>query len=549
MSAPVWDPVAETRRMDALERAEAAEVANPGVLVRFWDKFMREEGEEHSYLSLEFSDKVNTAGGLRMVCPRDMTHFDHLFNNEDGEDATIPITVNVGEHYRWDGYVTKASIVRDENGVETVDIEAIHCWNHVATICCWASPFAPILAQFPRHHILFGPTRTIACEYLMTNLIRRQAANWGPAGGWANAPDGMGAGNVLFPIAVVPVDGWRDTTKWSAGSARFHQADQLLVPMLTAADVQLEARFFIPGEDEQPAPDYYWLSLPTVVLELKDKSGVTGPTGTLIDGLISFVEDFLDDGTTPVRYPNLNSTTEYEAVYGQPGPLGTVRNFPWVWYREGEYSGIGPAEVALHKPTATDVIVGGKSPGWVNAGIEIAIKNALAWLGLLIGVPGLDSLYQGQLDDVFLAWMVYSNAERIRRAGPYAFREMRVTGSDKAFTLAGVVAGVDGLHKTRGYTSKKVSIDPYGAPYRFGKDYELGDQIGFELGDKLFTDFVTEVTFVDTRDVAARLELVIGDGSDEEDTLVKAWGRMGSITGALTDLFSDVGADLDLIIF
>lgn len=97
------------------------------------------------------------------------------------------------------------------------------------------------------------------------------------------------------------------------------------------------------------------------------------------------------------------------------------------------------------------MIIGGRSPGWVNAGIEVVIKG-------LLSLIGLDFLYRGQLNDVFLAWMVYRDMERVERAGPYAFRELYITGSDKAFNLDGLVAGRQGLHLTRGYTSHKVTI-------------------------------------------------------------------------------------------
>ncbi|WP_054815429.1 Gp37-like protein [Nocardia arizonensis] len=534
-----WDPHAEARRMDEAYRSEQEQARDNEVLVRYWDKSMREIGEEHSYLSLEFTYPRNAAGGLKMICPRDMVHFDHLFNNKDGEDATIPITVNT-KGFRWDGYITKASLVRDENGVETVDIEAIHAWNHIATICCWASPFAPILAQFPRHMIQFGPVRTLVTTYLTANLMRLQAPGWAPTD-IGDDPDWDGVGSTLFPIAVVPVDPYTDTSRWSAASARFDMADKLFLPMLEDSGVMLTARFFLPEEDEQPAPEWFFLDRPTVVLETVDKSGITGPTGTLIDGITSWLEEFLDDGTTPKRYPNLDSTTEYEAVYGQTGPLGTVRNFPWVWYFEGEYSGIGPSEVALHKPTATDVIVGGRSPGWVNAGIEIAIKG-------LLSLIGLGWLYRGQLNDVFLAWMVYRDMGRVRRAGPYAFRELYITGSDKAFTLDGLVAARQGLHLTRGYTSHKVTVED-NAPYLLGRDFGLGDQIGFALDQMVFTDYVTELTFVDDRETPATWQITVGDGSDEEDSVVKAWQRLGRVAAAIKDLATDVGADLDLLIF
>ncbi|WP_232850565.1 Gp37-like protein [Nocardia acididurans] len=539
MSAPVWDPHGETRRMDEAYLIEREERRDPDVLVRYWDKYLQEVGEERQYLSLEFTYPRNAAGGLKMICPRDMVHFDHLFNNPDGEDATIPITVNT-KGFRWDGYITKASIVRDEHGVETIDIEAIHCWNHIATICCWASPFAPVLAQFPRHMILFGPVRTLITTYLTANLMRLQAPGWVPPDKFDD-PRWGGIGDTLFPIAVVPVNPLTDTSMWSAASARFDMADKLFAPMLDDAGVMLTARFYLPGEDEQPAPEWFYLDKPTVVLETVDKSGVTGPTGTLLDGIVSWIEEFTDDGTTPVRYPRFDSTSEYEAVYGHPGRLGTFRNFPWVWYFEGEYSGIGPSEVALHKPTATDIIIGGRSPGWVNAGIELVIKGLLSFIGL-------GWLYRGQLDDVFLAWMVYRDMGRVRRAGPYAFRELYISGSDKAFNLDGLVAARQGLHLTRGYTSKRVTIED-GAPYILGKDFELGDQIGFALSGQVFTDYVTELTFLDDRENSAKWEITVGDGSDEEDAVVKAWQRLGRVANAIKDLATDVGADLDLLIF
>ncbi|WP_067573707.1 Gp37-like protein [Nocardia acidivorans] len=532
-----WDHAAAARRLDVLEREDQQFRADQTVLVRYYDKWKSEVGEEHNYTSLQFSRVRNAAGGLKMSVPRkDFLYYDHFFANEDGEDATIPITVNT-KAFRWDGYVTRAAIIRDENGIETIDIEAIHAWQHIASICCWASPFAPIIAQWPRHHLVIAPVITMALTYLSANLIRLQSQY--------GSLDPSGA---MWPITIVPVDVWHDVSKAGAALARFDMADALLVSQLDDAGCLLDVRFFLPEEDEQPAPDHYTLDRPTVVIEGKNKSNITGPTGTLLDGFLLFVEDFLDDGTTPVRYPAFDAQSEYEAVYANPGPLGTQRGLPWVWYREGEYSGLGPSEVAVHKPTAIDVIVGGKSPGWVNAGIEIAIKNLLSWLGLLIGVPGLDSLYTGQLDDVFLAFMVYTDQGRARRAGPYAFRELYITGSDKAFTLDGVMSGKRGLRQTRGYTSQKVSIGD-GSPYTFGKDFEVGDQIGFQVADQLFVDYVTEATFTDDRGAAARWELVIGDGSDEEDPVVKAWGRLGTLAQIVKTLSTDVGADLDLIIF
>ncbi|OBA62183.1 phage tail protein [Nocardia sp. 852002-20019_SCH5090214] len=542
-----WNDAAEARRMDALELADQAYRTDQTALVRYYDKFLQEVGEEGAYTSLEFSIKKNAAGGLKMSVPRaDMVHFDHFFKNPDGADATIPITVTTAA-YRWDGFVTRAALIRDENGVETVDIEAIHVWQVIAAIALWASPFAPFLAQFPRHMVLAAPLQSLIAIYLACNLIRLQMPLWSLPANWLDAPEWAQTG-ALWPIALVPVWIPTDTSVWRAASARFDMADQLFEPLLDGTGVMLTARFFLPEDgDEQPAPEYYYLDRPTVVIGTEDKSGSVGPSGTMFDGVVKFIEEFVDD-TTLVRYPDFNAQSEYESVYGYSGPLGTFRGLPHVWYLEGEYSGIGESELAVHKPTATKVIVGGKSPGWVNAGIEIAMKNLLAWLGLLIGVPGLDSLYQGQLDDVFLAWWVWEDQERTQRAGPFAFNELVVTNSSKAATLDGVMAGRKGLHDSRGYVSKKVSVGD-GAPYLIGKDFTLGDQIGFQVGDQLFTDYITEMTFTDDRQKGARWELQIGDGADDEDSMIKAWARMQKMAQAIHDISTDVGADLDLLIF
>ncbi|WP_280410684.1 phage tail protein [Nocardia asiatica] len=541
----MWDHAAEARRMDRLERADQEFRREQSCLVRYHDKFLQEVGEEGDYQSLQFTLKKFGAGGLKMICPPDMLHYDHIFRNPDGEDATIPITVNVPGK-RWDGYITRAARVRDENGVESVDIEAIHCWNHYPTTCMFPSPFAPILAQLPRHMIGFGPVLSLWAIYYACNLIRQQSLafpqTWNDAPEWART-------DALWPIALVPVDVLTDTSPWRAAKARMDPGDQLFGPLIDGTGVMLTARFFLPEDgDPQPAPDWYYLDRPTVVLEGLDYSGVTGPTGTLLDGILTWFEEWIDD-TTPIRYPNFDAQSEYEDVYGNVGPFGTYRGLPWVWFFEGEYSGIGPSEVAIHKPTAIDVIVGGKSPGWVNAGIEFAMKNLLAWIGLVTGFPGLDALYRGQLDNVFLAWFVWRDAGRAERAGPFAPKEIYITGSDKAFTLDGVMAGKQGLHQTRGYTSQKVSVDPLAGPYTFGQDYDIGHQVGFRLGEQIFTDFVEEATWTDDRTTALRLELVIGDGSDEEDATVAAWNRMGVLAGAVKQLFTDVGADLDLLIF
>lgn len=545
MTAPPWDGHVETRRMDALRKQEQDAWRDQRAVVRYYDKWMNEVGEEGRYLSLTFSQVKNGAGGLKMTLPPDTVHYDHLFRNPDGEDATIPLTAETPGQ-RWDGFVTRAAEVVDERGNKTIEVEAIHCWQHIATTVCYASPFAPLFAQWPRHWFMFGGVRTIIHLTLIANYLRRQAF-WS-ADQWNGAPDWAEVGSIAWPIAVGGINVLTDTSPFGAISVRFEHADQVFTPLLKDNGVCLTAQFFLPDmDDEQPDPEWFYLDRPTVYVTTVDKSNVVGATGTLLDGITRFFEGFFDDGVTPIRYPDYSVSGDYEQAYANT-PLGNRRYFPWIWYMEGEYSGLGASEIAIHKPLATHVIVGGKSPGWVNASIEFALKNALAWLGLLIGLPGLDALYSGQLDDVFLAFAEYADQGRIQRAGPFAFQEHCVTNSAKAYTLDGLMTGRHGLHDTRGYTSHKVTVQD-NAPYILGPnaDFWIGDQIGFKVGDAIFVDYVTEATYVDDRSTPGHWEITVGDGADEEDSLVKAWSRMGQLAAAIKEVFTDVGADLDLL--
>lgn len=527
MTAPVWDPYVESRRMDQAYIDEQEKWRAPEAYVRIWSKTMVEEGVEGSYLSLQHGKKRNKVGALAMTLPHDTQFRDLLLNNPDGEDAMIPITSDT-TGARWSGKVDRVALLRDKDGTETIEVSALCDWNHIATTCLWASPGGSLYAQLPRHDFKIGPTATVVTSYLSTNIVYRQQ------------------NGAVFPIAVVPVNAATDTTKWCGGAARFDMASPFIDRWLDDANLVLTAEMFLPEEDEQPAPEYFWLEVPTIVIRIKDKSGVTGPTGTALDGLISWVEDLLEDGTTPVRYPNFGAEFDYEddKAYGKTGILGTHKALPWVWYFQDEFDGIGESEIAVHKPMASDIYVGGRSPSYVNAAIEIAIKQMLSFLGMLIGLPGLDALYRGQLDDVFFAFDVGIDRGRVQRSGPYRWRDHFVTGSEKAFTIDGQMAKLQGLHDTRGYTSHKVTVHD-NAPYIYGLHMENGDQIGFQLGDLIFTDYITEDLFTDNRTVAGTWTLTIGDGAADEDPTVMGWNRLGQLANVISVLSKDVGMEAD----
>ncbi|MEV3975295.1 hypothetical protein AB0K68_45435, partial [Streptomyces sp. NPDC050698] len=74
---------------------------------------------------------------------------------------------------------------------------------------------------------------------------------------------------------------------------------------------------------------------------------------------------------------------------------------------------------------------------------------------------------------------------------------------------------------------------------------ENGDQIGFQLGDLIFTDYITEDLFTDNRTVAGTWTLTIGDGAADEDPTVMGWNRLGQLANVISVLSKDVGMEAD----
>nr|WP_296763795.1 phage tail protein [Rhodococcus sp. (in: high G+C Gram-positive bacteria)] len=547
MTAPTWNPHKAAQTATRLAGEQKDFFFDTSCEVRFWDEQMGFVDFGQDYLDLEFDFKRNAAGALTIILPHDTPIRPHLFENKNGADATIPITVDT-PGMQWPGNVDTAKLIRDIDGQETIEVTAIHHWEYVNRIAMWPSPFAPLIAQFPRRMIQIGPTESVIKTYLQSNLLRLQLPLWRipdlsqifNPGAWFNL------GNAHFPIAVVPVNPLLDDTKWTALSARMQMGGELFDQALKDAGLVLTAKLFIPGEHPQPAPGWFTLTRPTIVLDIEDKSGVTGPTGTLIDGVLGFFAELLDDGITEIFHPILDPNDLGPIQTG----LGFKKERPWVVWLQGQYSGIGESEMVVHKPIARDVIVGGKSPGWVNAGIELAIKSLLGLIGNFLMVPGLDALYQGQLSDVFLAFQRFTDAGRARRGGPYMYPEYVDTTSGQAYTIDALVAGRSAVWDTRGYVSHSVTVED-GAPYFFGSPesgghFEIGDVVGFEINGRIFTDYVTQATFKDNRSTRATWTIVIGDGSDEESDGQRAHRKISALFGIAKEIALDTGVDLGL---
>jgi hypothetical protein len=283
-----------------------------------------------------------------------------------------------------------------------------------------------------------------------------------------------------------------------------------------------------------------------VILDCQDKSGRTGPTGTALDGLLELVGVTLDDMITDVIYDTQNmSFLNGEEVIDTTTNQMAIQNLlginippPHVIWREGQFTGMIHREVNLHKGAPVSMMTGGRSPSIVNELQTFAIKYALAELSMVptldvnIGffsgpanlspqvpaTPGLDSLYQGQLDNILLAWERYTSPVRELHAGELAYQEYIERGTSSAYTLAAWLTLAEAEWKTRpfyGFQSKALN----GRPWVYGIDFGLGDRVGFEQDGIIFVDQLAAIRWQYDRKSPNFLIISVGDDREKHDPI------------------------------
>lgn len=296
------------------------------------------------------------------------------------------------------------------------------------------------------------------------------------------------------------------------------------------------------------AGDLSNLTRPTrncVVLSFEDKSGIVGPTGTAADGLLELIGVTLDDMITTVIFDQQSEQViNGEGVINDDAVdpffqtlLGVEQTLPTVIWRDGQFTGLRERSVHMHKGPPLTIMTGGRSPSIVNQLQTFGIKYALSELSACIttgleggiggyanfnpqipATPGLDAIYQGQLDNCLLAWERYTDPLRALWTGELAYQEYIERGSSSAYTVAGWLSLAEGHWKTRafyGFEAKYFN----GRPWVYGVDFQLGDRVGFEMDGVIYVDQLTAIRFQYDRKTPRYLEISIGDDRDKRDPI------------------------------
>lgn len=440
--------------------------------------------------------------------------------DELGEWEDLHVRVRTG-FWEWTGKASGIEHEETTEGFEYISVKFLHEFEHVKKIVCYANPFFPAELQWPKIWACAGPSQFGITALIFLNLLRRFALPWTFSDNLFKPSEWIANFNPAnWPIVVVPKPVLTDVSSWAVLCTRFGNCYDVILPTLKDAGLTLKVYRWFPGM-AQPAPDYYTLTKTTLVVDVVNTSGYTGPTGTLVDGALTLVTQVADDLINEVA--NEVGYTE-SPEYSIGGWTGTTRENPAVTFRAPSstygISGVQSWKSKVNKATASSIVTGGHSPDWVNAGLKLIMNAALGYLGQLIGNPALAlGIFEEQVEDVVLAFHRVHNPIRAQKMGengpPYG--EFWESTGGKGFSLSALQAIRTGFYRTRAYRVFEAVVRA-GAPWWPGAHFDEGDRVNVELGNtgRLWTDHVSAIGCQWSRDSDIEYPVTIGDGVVED---------------------------------
>jgi hypothetical protein len=290
-----------------------------------------------------------------------------------------------------------------------------------------------------------------------------------------------------------------------------------------------------------------------VVFSIEDMSGQTGPTGTAFDGLLNLIGVTLDDMfTTTLVNTDTGQTLDGEPVVDVINPvtpffesiLGVAPAPPKVIWRDSQYDRVVSKQHTLYKAPTRTMMTGGRSPTIVNEGITFLIRFALSQIQLtnVTGVfesigpapilSGIENLYQGQLDNVFLAWERITDPTRAVWTGDVAYQEHFERGQQVAYTLASILTLRQADWNTRAYYGFQAQVIS-GFPWVLDVDIRLGERGGWEQDGVIYVDQVTAIRRSWDRSRPVLCTLSVGDDKDRQDPIARSMRAINAMYGML----------------
>lgn len=515
------------------------------IVVHVCDKYWKRIGEAGDRISLQATKPRNQIPTVELVLPGDSWLKKYVRNCRK---ELVGIEVQVGE-LKWAAVVDTASY-RLQNRQRTVTVKAYGIAEVLSYLLVWPNFLLPIQAQVPSHAVYVGPICSVIEIMIAEQAFRIQSGLWELVnnalslnpdlrawfGTWLSS-NGDIFDMLTTPIYVVHHNPILDPSPFIEGNFRMDTVQAAIDKLIKAYGITVEVELWRPGD---PKPDEWFpnpnRTSPCYVVRVTDRSGITGPTGTLLDGILFQIININGGVLGGVLDPFLNPEGEYapEGVFIAP-TLGLNFLKPWAVLIDHPNGPMESFEIVDHHPQGWQLVIGGKSPKWMND----LINATLAWLidsiSIVIGITGIPSdLLSGFLNDAFLAFQLIELFDRRVEMGPYATRIEKFNPTGAApYNIDALFTFINMSWDTRGYRAA-IATWRQGEPFYVGRDVFVGGLMSI-VDDEgtLYTDYVENVMLSENRKDGAKVTAQIGDGKAEEAPLARTQRLITGIQEAI----------------
>lgn len=149
---------------------------------------------------------------------------------------------------------------------------------------------------------------------------------------------------------------------------------------------------------------------------------------------------------------------------------------------------------------------------------------------------GIENVYQNQADDVWFAFIRYTDPNRELRSADYGLLEEFVQGSGSAYVIATPLTIREGLDKTKPHHGFKVEVRN-ARPHRIFLDVDMGDRALFEIDGILSQDHVSAIRLREDETTPKTFGLSIGDDREADGGLARVTRTAQEFWNGLATLF------------
>ena len=322
------------------------------------------------------------------------------------------------------------------------------------------------------------------------------------------------------PIYVVHVNPLFDTSPFVAITSRMESVATVIEKLITGYGISVEVELWLPGD---PQPDEWSrLSVPTYIVKVTDRSNVTGPTGTILDSIVKQLVVLEGSVFGNALSPLLNPDGRYapDGVFIAP-TIGVDFVQPWALLIDHPRGPMESFEIVDHHPQGWQIIIGGRSPKWVNDLINATTSWILDMLMIVVGLTGVPSnLFDGIFNDILLSFQLVQNFNRRNDMGPYGRPERFIATGAAPYNIDALFSFISAMWDTRGYRSAIASFRN-GFPYSVGRDIFPGSIMSIAENGELYSDYIENIVITDSRDERSKVVVQIGDGKAEEAPIAR----------------------------